>query len=105
MSSVATSSSEASDTLSADGYPKRTPSSSRSTGPSGTGTAPGASSMSGFRSSTSKTRSKLTSAAMISIRALANAVSGVYSLVSSSDSATTAPASSRPTSAYQPPSP
>ena len=48
--------------------------------------ASGFSAISGFRSSTSKTRSKLTSALITSTRALASAVSGAYSRVSSSAS-------------------
>ena len=61
--------------------------------------ASGLSAISGSRSSTSKTRSKLTSALITSTRALASAVSGAYSRVSSRARATTAPGSSRPRSA------
>jgi hypothetical protein len=53
----------------------------------------------GFRSSTSKTRSNETSAVITSTRTFASAVSGVYSRVSSSASATTVPGSSAPVSA------
>ena len=76
VSSVATSSSEASDTLSADGYAKRTASNSTDTGPAGSDPHLVAPAISGARSSTSKTRSKLTSADIASTRALASAVSG-----------------------------
>ncbi len=76
LSSCATSSSDASDTLSAEGYAKVTSSNSTDTGPAGRSTASGFSAISGLRSSTSKTRSKLTTALMTSTRALASAVSG-----------------------------
>ena len=60
----------------------------------GSSTASGASSIIGSRSSTSKTRSKLTSALITSTRAFDSAVSGPYSRVSSSASVTTVPADS-----------
>src|SRR5258706_7207783 len=61
-------SSEASETSDAVGYLNQTWSKSIAGAVwlAGSGTAPGASSMSGFRSSTSKTRSKLTSAVITS---------------------------------------
>ena len=61
--------------------------------------------MSGSRSSTSKTRSKLTSALAISTCALASAVSGEYSRVNSSASATIEPVCRCPPIASTPPSP
>ncbi len=67
--------------------------------PGGTSTASGFSVISGFRSKISKTRSKLTSALITSTRALARPVSGAYSRVISSASATTAPGSRVPRSA------
>ena len=69
------------------------------------GRRPGFSVISGFRSSTSKTRSNETSALITSTRTLDSAVSGPYSRVSSSASETTAPGSSAPFSARVPPSP
>jgi hypothetical protein len=69
-------------------------SNSTATGPSGNARASGLSTISGFRSRISNTRSKLTSALMISTRALASEVSGAYSRESSRASATTVPASS-----------
>ncbi len=56
-------------------------------------------------SNTSNTRSKLTMAVMASTRALASAVSGAYSWVSSRASVTIVPGSMSPCSARYPPSP
>ncbi len=67
---------ERSETSSADGYEKATSSNWTSTGPSGNRTGCGACATSGCRSSTSKTRSKDTSAVMTSTRTLDRAVSG-----------------------------
>src|SRR6185295_15885267 len=105
-SSAATSSRDASETLSAAGYPNRTSSNSTDTPPpDGTVTAPGFSLIIGGRSSTSKTRSNDTNAVMTSTRTLANAVNGEYSRVSSNASATTVPGAISPVIASQPPSP
>src|SRR6266550_133206 len=104
-SSTATSSSEASDTSAAVGYENRTSWNSIERAPVGNVAASGASAISGGRSSTSKTRSNETSALITSTRTLDSAVSGPYSRDSSSASVTTVPASSRPVSANQPPSP
>ena len=98
-SSTATSSSEASETLSAAGYANRTPVSSTDTGPAGRSTGWAGSAISGSMSSTSKTRSKLTSAVTTSRRAVPSAVSGPYSWFSSSAIVTTVPASRRPRTA------
>lgn len=105
VSRVATASSEARETLSADGYPKETRSNSTATGPSGTRRASGFWEISGFRSRISKTRSKLTMALITSTRAPASAVSGAYSRVRRRARATTEPASRVPRSAKWPPSP
>ena len=66
---------------------------------------PGFSVISGLRSSTSKTRSKDTSALITSTRTFDSAVSGPYSRDSSRASETTAPGSSEPFSARVPPRP
>ena len=104
-SSTATSSSDASDTSDALGYRKTTSRNSTVAARAGTGRASGRSSMPGDRSSTSKTRSKETSALITSIRTLDSDVSGPYSRVSSSASVTTVPAEICPVTASQPPSP
>lgn len=83
-------------------HPRKT---STDTGPSGTDTAAGFSSISGLRSNTSNSRSNDTSALITSTRALANDVSGAYSRVSRNASDTTAPGSSDPANANHPPNP
>src|SRR5918993_4729510 len=104
-SSTATSSSEASDTSAAVGYEKCTSANSIDRAPGASVAAPGLSATIGRMSSTSKTRSKDTSALITSTRTLDSAVSGPYNRVSSSASATTSPARSVPLTANQPPSP
>ena len=75
------------------------PSKATDSGPAGNGVGVGDSVISGFRSKISKTRSKLTSALITSTRADASPVSGAYSRVISSASATTAPGSRVPRNA------
>src|SRR4029453_15856981 len=75
-SSTATSSSEASDTSAAVGYEKCTSSKSIERVPGARATAPGLSATIGAMSSTSKTRSKETSALITSTRTFDSAVSG-----------------------------
>ncbi len=74
--STATDSSEASETSSLVGYVKLTWSNSIRAGPRGNAVAPGFSATIGGRSSTSNTRSKETSAVMMSTLMLESAVSG-----------------------------
>ena len=73
--------------------------------PPGSGVAPGFSATIDFRSSTSKTRSKDTSAVITSTLTLDSDVSGPYSCVNNAASATTVPTSSRPCTACTPPHP
>jgi hypothetical protein len=75
-SSVATSSSDASDTSAALGYRNRTSRNSIRPVPGGTGVALAGSAIDGCRSSTSKTRSNDTSALITSTRTFDSAVSG-----------------------------
>src|SRR5579864_3644375 len=69
------------------------------------GTAPGRSSISGLRSSTSNTRSKLTSAVITLTCTLDSDVIGPYSLLSSPASATSAPTWNAPRMTRSPPTP
>ena len=104
-SPVAMLSSEARETSSAEGYENDTSSTSTRTGPAGTGRASGASATSGFRSSTSKTRSKDTSAVRMSTRTLEIAVSGPYSRASSAVRASRVPTVRVSLTAITPPTP
>ena len=69
------------------------------------GTASGFSAISGFRSSTSNTRSKLTSAVITSTCTLDSAVIGPYSRASSAVSATSVPSWNAPWMTSTPPTP
>ena len=75
------------------------------TGPEGMATGCSASRTSGRRSRTSKIRSKLTSAVMMSTRTFDSDVSGPYIRVRSTDIATRVPVVSWPAMVMSPPSP